>query len=89
MQSLTDQFLTFCRSKPADETYSFWSLDRCACAQFAEALGWPGYNDANKSQRELRAAIGQKWNLLAFPEPRTFGALADRLEAANAKGLAR
>lgn len=92
MQSLTDQFLTFCRSKPADEGYDYIHNDECAFGLFLTASGY--------SERPMVASDGWRDNAgvdhplpfdddILSEEPWTFGALADRLEAAiaRAKGL--
>lgn len=82
MQDLASQFLTFCRSKPADEGYTFTDSTACACGQFAYSLGW----DGEDYDSELRAACEPPEICdAAGTRPHTFGALADRLEAALQK----
>ena len=77
MQSLTHQFLTFCRSKPADEEYCFVNSDICALAQFGQFAGI----------KELVGSDGTAWFKKhqaiydVVSQETTFGALADRLEA--------
>lgn len=83
MKSLAEQFLDFCRSKPADETYNIDRADVCAFAQFAEAIGLP-----NPERRDL-ADVPEPIRGALYPTDDTesmfvgtFGALATRLEEA-------
>lgn len=77
MQSIQQQFLTWCRSKPADEEYDFLKSDVCAFYQFAVAHGIP--NPDRRNAGEIPACL--QWPLLE--RPWTFGALADRLESTS------
>ena len=81
MQSLSHQFLTFCRSKPADEAYNFYALSYnskgCAVTQFTATLG-------HKAGSDLWCNLHDRVEDLVVNRPWTFGALADRLEAALA-----
>lgn len=73
MQSLTQQFIAFCRSKPADEEYDFWDCEHCAVYQFlGQSFG------SISSQMYLRVSAAT-YEAAAY-EPYTFGALTDRLE---------
>ena len=75
MQSLRQQFETWVRNRPADEEYNYWDTLNCACGQFAETLGASHDSD-------LRLKIEGRFSRFAAEHPWTFGALADRLEAA-------
>ena len=95
MQSLTHQFLTFCRSKPGDERYCYTSNGRCAFAQFLRHHGyaknpcvdpdvwsegpWGEEHPIPEGIDDCLNPSGHDFNTF------TFGALADRLEAALAK----
>jgi hypothetical protein len=69
--------LAWARTKPADQSYSFYDASSCAVAQFGRAtgreclVGMPGKTMAQKHPALLQAAIGLPWN---------FGAFAARLE---------
>jgi hypothetical protein len=92
MQSLAHQFLTFCRSKPADLEYTYEAPCGCAFYLFLSESGYP-----------VRSVIPNFWSdhrgdYHRFPEtiekavqvdPWSFGALADRLEAALARGTSK
>lgn len=90
MKSMAHQFLDFCRSKPADEAYSFISNENCALAQFLKAAGYPVESVGGSFWRDTRDVVHDLppplyWSDLGYGvlcECRTFGALADRLEAA-------
>lgn len=87
MKGLTEQFTDWVRTKPADEAYDYENISGCAMYCFLKAAGYPV---------EVCGGYGDWWDihgtrhLVALPpsalsaEPRTFGALADRL----AKGAA-
>ena len=68
-----EAFAEFCERKPADEQYNYWSMTECACAQYARHLGG--------QLQGKRKAFWFKINVIATPEPHTFGALAARLRA--------
>lgn len=70
IQFISD-FAAFCRTKPAGEEYFFFSAGACALAEF----GHPGVQSDN-----LRG-VPYKALHAAAEEPRTYPALADRLEA--------
>lgn len=78
MQSITDQFLAFCKSKKADEAYDYMDIQNCACGQFATSLGWGG-----DEEDSLRTSVETRFSALACTHPRTFGSLADRLSSAR------
>lgn len=95
MQSLAHQFLTFCRSKPADEEYNYCSPAGCAFAQFLEHAGFakePGVDSTEWCDMSLPKPVEHPLPahvdkcVIALPE--TFGALADRLEAALSEKVA-
>ncbi len=89
MQSLSHQFLTFCRSKPRDEEYNYLSINECAFCQFLRATGFPvkhvgpeEWTDTSGLKHQFDPAIEQALGNFKCGEPnngRTFGALADRL----------
>lgn len=89
MQSLTHQFLAFCRSKPADEGYNFADTCGCAFGQFLSATGicetpYVGgftWGNAPGDKHPLPSAVAGA--LVGYPW--TFGALTTRLEAALAE----
>lgn len=68
MKTLQEQFAEWARAKPADEAYSFMS-NNCAVYQFEKAIGLEPYS------------LNYNYHKLAVSFPRTFGALADRIEA--------
>lgn len=78
MLSLKDQFIAFCRSKPADEGYDFDDVSRCACGQFFDFMGldWGG------NAFDLRMKMERDYGQILLAEPTSFGALASRLEKA-------
>ena len=77
MLSLTQQFLAWCRSKPADEEYDFTNTGACAFYQFAVEHGIPE-PVRYYALREPILPIQLRDPLVRYP--RTFGALADRVE---------
>lgn len=75
---LRERFLAFCRSKPADEEYNFWSFGHCACAQYAKSAGMLKSDEtigASDDAIKLHDLIGGT----LVVRPWTFGALAERL----------
>ena len=93
MQSLTHQFLTFCRSKPTDEVFDPWNGDECAGRQFLEAQGYPvtycgvRYWEGDGTDHKMPPAMGEAISWACNESDRirgpvAFSALADRLEAA-------
>lgn len=73
-----EEFLRFCREKPANERYNACVDDGCALAQF----GFPGVHERTRkdfgiSRPVFVAIFGESQN---FAVSHTFGALADRLE---------
>jgi hypothetical protein len=70
--SLTEEFLAFCRSKPAEEVYDFTDPEGCAVAQF----GYPGLPSS-----DIDAKFGAEFANTLASLPNTFGALTARLEA--------
>lgn len=94
MQSLAHQFLTFCRSKPADEKYNYGLNCGCAYFQFLESAGYPvkrvggwDWTDVDGKDHPIPEPLlrtnEQGESPLVFGD--TFGGLADRLEAHLAK----
>lgn len=76
MQSITEQFKAWVRTKPADERYDFTEAGKCAFYQFAVAYGLPN------PERLSHDLPSQLLSPLAYgdDEDWTFGALAKRLE---------
>lgn len=70
---LIEDFKKFCRDK-GDQTYNWASLDRCAIAQFCRESGHAYMPVANAMAGKYRMET------LAMLRPRTFSALADRIE---------
>lgn len=83
MQSLSQQFLTWCRGKPADEAYCYFAVARngggCAIIQFCVEHGIPIEAELDMDCHRHPAGLA------AASRPWTFGALADRLEASLAE----
>lgn len=73
MNNFTEEFLAFCRSKPAKEWYSPYQGDHCALAQF-------GFRGVYRSNAEERGIPSQVFSA-AIAGDNTFGALTARLEA--------
>jgi hypothetical protein len=85
---LTNQFLAFCKAKPADEAYEYDDDQSCAFAQFLGAEH-PGYKSLGGfSWQDREGADHRIPSELLWPSPAalvantTFGALTARLEAA-------
>lgn len=72
MLSLTQQFLAWCRSKPADEEYDPCDWDACALGQF-------GIRASIFSCEALGIPTGI-YKAAAWRGPFTFGSLAERVE---------
>jgi hypothetical protein len=90
MKSMSHQFLDFCHEKPADEAYRYSDNSGCAFAQFLLASGMarqPGVGGFSWVDWETDQwhQIPEAVRVALIPEPTTFGALADRLEAALVK----
>jgi hypothetical protein len=71
-------FLDFVSKQPALKEYSYFDNKACACAQYANEIGDQG--EWLRRTEDLRSP----WHQLdgaAVGRPRTFGALARRLEA--------
>lgn len=90
---LVHQFLEFARSKPRDEEYCYCSNGECAFAQFLVAHGYSNapnvgadaWTDTSGKDHPLDRRLALALSLYGFGLPnggRTFGLLADRLEAA-------
>lgn len=82
-QSLSQQFLTWCRSKPADEEYDYVSHENCALAQFLKDAGYcekPHCRGSYWIDDDGASHSIPKKLIYALISP-TFGALADRLES--------
>lgn len=91
MQSLSQQFLDYCRTKPADEEYRYEGCQQCALFQFLTAAGYPVFtvgprywSDIDGGKHELPIELlpqcydgGGVISLY----PRTFGAVVERFEA--------
>lgn len=75
MQSLIQQFIEFCRSKPADEAYNFIDADICAFAQFGDHIG------ADFRGKSIPVALLEPILADGQADSWTFGALAERLSA--------
>lgn len=89
MQSLTDQFKAFVKSKPADEAYDSADYSTCALGQFG-CRDMTFYNCEDKGiPQEVYVAAAYppeddaEW--FAAASYFTFGALADRLEKLTAE----
>lgn len=87
--TLAHEFLDFCRSKPADEEYHYCATGSCAFAQFLIATGratepcvgsddWFDEADRPSGDHDIPRELVTPLSRV----PETFGALADRLEAA-------
>jgi len=96
MQSLSHQFLTFCRSKPADEVYNYFNTEGCALYQFLTEAGYPVSGVGGVYWREgalgtnscVRHYLPDGMPIAISMRPHTFSALADRLEALLSEGVA-
>jgi hypothetical protein len=77
-----EAFAEFCESKPADETYDYWSVRECACGQYSRFIGdtsWKNYGVDKAADR-----VWDQFNREAQQvRPSTFGALAARLRASR------
>ena len=87
-----ESFIAWLETKPEDETYT-WSLcDRCACGQYARALGiWKIWDEFIHLYSRDRTGIWHKLNMLAFPKhdgADTFGRLLRRARAAAMETVA-
>lgn len=85
MQDLANQFLTFCRSKPADEGYDYSDTDSCALCQFLRMAGYPVFTVGGTfwfDDNHVKHPIPEPLRGLLHDGERNFSALADRLEAA-------
>lgn len=81
-----DSFIAFARGKPREEWYNFFnSSGGCAIGQWAHRLGlglpWKGQTYATLSG--ILTPKGTSIGILVATDPYTWGALADRLEAAR------
>lgn len=80
MKSLKQQFLDFCRAKPVDEAYDYWSFTHCAVMEFAKLNGYVAEensigdapNNIYNLHDEIRKALCNR--------PHNYGALTKRLE---------
>lgn len=72
-----EAFADWCERKPADEEYDWFDCNVCAASQYAKELGISNFADLAIPGTFLFRA-----SELAFPEPHTFGALAERLREA-------
>ena len=76
-----ERFLKFCRSKPPEEEYQYHSYQHCACGQYTASLGidyydtWSAPNITANFTRFFRNLETE-----ARKFPRTWGALAERVE---------
>lgn len=70
------EFLAFVKGKPGDEEYDWLDPHECACGQFATSLGWDGDLDS-----VWRADLEGQFGKYAIQFPRTWSALASRLES--------
>ena len=75
-------FAEFCESKPADESYYYDDVTRCACGQYASAIGEPRFFYKAIGFNTPQDPFWDKADRLACYFPRTFGALATRLRSA-------
>jgi hypothetical protein len=71
-------FLDFASKQPALKEYSYFNERVCACSQYANEIGDQG---AWLRRSEDRRSPWHRLDGAAFEKPRTFGALARRLEA--------
>lgn len=89
MKDMAHQFLDFCKAKPAGEEYDYYDTRNCALCQLArDVYGirnpraggsyWLDEKDPSGAEHHLP----DKAELVVARYPRTFGALASRLEAA-------
>jgi hypothetical protein len=78
---LANQFLAFCRSKPADEVYDFYNIYDCACGQFGQELSLLKDDEPIGGSEALIILHSRVMGPL-HAQPWTFGALTTRLEAA-------
>lgn len=70
-----ESFLSFAQSKDPNESYSYWSVHSCACAQYCRSRGIE--YDSRVSHHGLEnIACGDD-----DPEAWTFGQLVDRIKA--------
>jgi hypothetical protein len=79
------EFLDWARTKPADEGYGYMDACKCACGQFADFAGidWRARcSAAEKARWDFEA----KYEHQLRDHPRTFGALAKRLETIAYRG---
>ncbi|TPN03837.1 hypothetical protein FJ973_29790 [Mesorhizobium sp. B2-1-3] len=74
-QLTIEAFADWCEKQPAERKYPFMSMDDCACAQYAKALGIGNWVSASTFWRVAED--------IALDRPWTFGALAARLRAAQ------
>ncbi len=103
MQSLSHQFLAYCRSKPADGAYDYGDICGCAFALFVRESGicddatvgsvsWGSPGEERPFPAAVDAALNNptstvvRFELPVSARGTTFGALADRLEAALSGG---
>jgi hypothetical protein len=87
MESLTHQFLAWCRSKPADEEYDYTKSRGCAFYQFLVAGKFPvqcvipnGWFDQDGNEHPITPVIQVALRPLGGDYCDSFGALADRVE---------
>lgn len=81
-------FAAFCRTK-GDESYNYTDRCGCACAQFLQASGRADEPDVEPDQwfgndglwHPMPYVVDNMGGGVLANEPRTFSALADRLEA--------
>lgn len=86
MLSFLGQFENFCRSKPADEEYTYMDAVNCPCAMFATSLGMDQEYLGHSEPKVLRKMIEDgttyefvELEIYAATTPHTYGALADRI----------
>jgi len=89
MKSFDQQVADWARTKPADEAYTYTNSCGCALHNFLTETGYPVRHVYAWHWEDLSGNVhwfdgGKMWGPLAsalIDEPRTFGALADRLSA--------
>lgn len=87
MNDLMQQFESFCRTKPVDETYEYMNGKDCPTSQFARSIGRESEyygNDLATAKKIINPDENYPFveaEIYAATKPHTYGALADRIAA--------